>query len=197
MDDFDDFGVGGEAEVNNNNNEGGSTSGDYLVDQRATDRLMSEIGSNGFRDGYQSQFESEPLMQRGFDAAYTRLAQVSFLVGQIRALAAHSRADSAFLARLSDKLERIEKNSYELLLDWRPGDESATDVDETKLLTAASEHQTRLAAFKDLLLARLKTPTPPSVSLADLEAIKTNEDEPDEGAAHLDPLNSLLESWNI
>ena len=202
MDDFDgDFGEPADSNNNNSDNRGQGPR-DYLLDQRSTERAMQEITSQGYRDAYQSQFEDEKLMQVGFDIAFKKLAPVSFLVGQIRSLAAHSRIlnrDSAFLARLNDKLERIERNSYERLLEWR-SDDPVTGLSDQQLETVVQEHQNHLTAFKSLLsqLASAKKPSGTlSEAMSSLNAIGTDADEQDEPVAQLDTLNSLLDSWNL
>ena len=198
MDDFDDF---GDQQADTNNNSGGQGP-DYMLDQRSTDRLMQEITSQGYRDAYQSQFEDEKLMQVGFDLAFEQLAPVSFLVGQIRSLAAHSSVlnrDSAFLARLNDKLERIERNNYERWLEWR-SDDPLLGLSDQQLESVVREHQNHLTAFK-ALLSQLSSARKPAGSLneamSSLDAIGTAPDEQDEPVAQLDTLNTMLDSWNL
>ena len=96
---------------------------DFRVEQRATERLLQEINASGFRDGHQKFMENESLMQSGFDHAYKLFFKLAFLVGKVKALSLHSsvfKSDSLFLAKVSHKLESLEKFEFAGLIAWKP-----------------------------------------------------------------------------
>ena len=94
---------------------------DFIVDQNANNRMLSEINTAGYRDGLQKFMEDETHLQRGFDFGFKILSRLAFLVGHVKstvAFAHFSKNDSSLLAKINDKLEKIENYNYELMLDW-------------------------------------------------------------------------------
>ncbi len=95
---------------------------DYVVEQRATERHLADLSTNGFRDARQKYSEDERLIQIGFDIGYQQLVKLAFLTGQLRSICANSarlKQSSAFLAMLNHKLDKLEKLHYEKLLNWK------------------------------------------------------------------------------
>lgn len=140
---FDDF---GDDETNNNN-----SNKEFLIEQRTTERLLNEINTSGFRDGHQKFMEDEKYLQTGFDSAYRNLARLAFLAGRIRSLCIHSlyfKNDSAFLSKLTHKLEKIEKYNYECLIKWN-GVEARLDLIE-KLV---NYFESKLNSLKQLIVS--------------------------------------------
>jgi hypothetical protein len=114
----------------NNDNDGDDFMGDdddnsfnlHQIEQRDTDKLLKNISNNGYRDGYQLFNEDAKSMKMGYDIAFKYLVHMGLIVGQLRTLAYYSKPfakDSIFLARLSDKLVKIEKINYQNIFKWK------------------------------------------------------------------------------
>ncbi len=145
-DDDDDF-FGDEQSVNH----------DYILEQRSTDRLLGEITAGGFRDGHQKFMEDEKHLQLGFDLAYRVMCKTAFFIGRIRSFSIysnHAKGDSAFLARLNQKLESIEKYSFELYLNWSNDCNSNGNIepDFEFLVKCVAELEDKLASYANLCL---------------------------------------------
>lgn len=114
-----------------------TSNNDYAVDQKSTERLLSEIRASGFRDSFQEHMEDEQHLQLGFDMAYPLICRIAFISGKIRSFGIYSnlmKGNSALLAHLNAKLEAIEKYSFHLYLDW-----SIVSSSSEKCVPAAGE----------------------------------------------------------
>ena len=151
--------------VNNNLTKTNESShkDDYIVEQRATERLLNELTTNGYRDARQKFAEEEKLIQLGFDIGYQQLVKLAFLTGQIRSICSNYpnlKSDSAFLARLNDKLEKIEKLNYEKLINWKVKnnhDHENVEPCLNDLRIVIIDIENKLNQFKNLLFQIIKT----------------------------------------
>ena len=196
----DDFGD----DINDTNN---NRENDFMLEQRSTDRMREEIKSNGYRDGYQKHFEDEKLMQIGFDIAYKRLSAIAFLCGQIKSMAAYSSVfgkDSAFLARLNDKLDKIEHFKFDNLLEWQqPNSPGQVPMpNEQNLIRFLDDYQQKLLKLSECLATY--SVTKGASNKIDLEALsmeaRNDSDEADvnaEAERVEKDLNSLIENLNF
>ena len=169
---------------------------DFMLEQRSTDRMRDEIKSNGYRDGYQKHFEDEKLMQIGFDIAYARLSEIAFLCGQIKAMAAYSSTfgkDSSFLARLNDKLDKIEQFKFDSLLEFK-ANSGQEESEQTSLKNLLDDYRQRLLNVRE----RMGTFT----GKIDLEALSIKPEAAEAAEEDADrqvenDLNSLIENLNF
>ncbi len=147
MNDDDDFFGGGSQSVNQ----------DYIVEQRSTDRLLADITAGGFRDGRQKFMEDEKHLQLGFDLAYRLMCKTAFIVGKIKSFSIYSnvaKGNTAFLARLNQKLETIEKYTFELFLNWSASSKSSDNVEPSFecLIQCLAELENKLGAYASVCL---------------------------------------------
>jgi hypothetical protein len=135
---------------------------DFLIEQKSTERLMNDIYSNGYRDAFQAHSEDEKLHQKGFDDSYPLFVRLGVLLGQIRSMCSYGPIMrckvanlSAFLARLNNKLDKIEKEmNYESLIAWKDND--TLEPDYSRVIESIRGFETKLTDFKDRLSVLVK-----------------------------------------
>lgn len=189
--------------MNNNNevddffgDEDTSTSHEILLEQRATERLKTEMKSSGYRDGIQKQMENEPHLQLGFDLAYRNFARIGFRLGQLRSLGAYldgCKSDSTFLSQLYDRLDKIENDkSYESLLVWY----GERNLSADKLCAYLNSLEQKLVKLNDYFLnssSQNEFKSNVLWALNDLQIKKTTDrcidDDDDDDNISLDQLN--------
>lgn len=147
---------------------------DYIVEQRATERLLIEHRAGGYRDGHQKLMEDESHLQLGFDLAYRLICKVGFLLGQIKSFGIYStntKSNTAFLAKLNMHLDKLEKYSYELYLNWDHSGESSETVEPEyhSLSSLLTELHTRINNFRICFLVAIDSQNLDSLNFTDLE----------------------------
>lgn len=174
-----------------------NTGVDYMVEMRATERLMNEIRTSGFRDGTQEFLQDEQLIQSGFDQSFKLFGKLGFLIGQIRALSSGLIKDSCFLAKLNDKLERIENFNYESKIEF------IGDLDQPDLvLNLASVRETienfeiNLSKLRDVLFLNNGKSLNENLNNIIVPSEELVEDI-DSNSENVKALNDLVESWNF
>jgi hypothetical protein len=176
-----------------------------LLDQRATERHLSQIRSSGFRDAHQLFMENEQLMQVGFDQAYESLVKIAFLCGQLKAICSNSarlQKDTAFLAKLNDKLDKIQTYSYETRLAWRVDEANrSVQIDSSDLKYFLKQNEDKLNSFKHQLISLEGTSSELGEQLNQLEMKNTSDDTNDQEEeaemAKFQQLNDILETLNL
>lgn len=131
--------------------------GGLELEQRSTDRLLNDLRTNGYRDARQKFMEDETLMQAGFDAAYTQLVRLGFLVGQVRASSNSIVRDSATLAAINHRLDAIEKFAFENRVHWSNDSSSPLSC---QFIQSVQEFSNMLSE----LSSSLKTTQTPSIA---------------------------------
>ena len=161
------------------------------IEQRATERNLSQIRLSGYRDGLHKFSEDETSLQLGFDAAYAALVSLAFVCGQIRAIGAGSaKANSAFLAKLNHKIDQIEQNSFENLLVWV----NTEEFNAEKLKSAISNLEQRLNTLKTNLQS---TTTDLETILDGFELQLTTKTEEEKEDTTTSDLNGQVQTWSI
>ena len=148
------------------------TSSDYIVEQRATERLLIQHRASGYRDGHQKLMEDEPHLQLGFDIAYRLISKISYLLGQIKSFAIYSKftkSNTAFLAQLNMHIDKLEKFNYELYLNWdnSKGD-NKVEPEHESLCSLLTELHSRINKFRDNFLT-INSQNLDNLNFSDLE----------------------------
>jgi hypothetical protein len=188
-------------------------SADFLVEQRTTDRLMNDIYSNGYRDAFQSSSEDDKLLQRGFDDAYKLFVRLGALIGEIKSLCSYAPLitrrvanSSAFLARLNNKLDKIEKEmTYESLIVWPAVSAGARlEPGYAKVSQSIGSFEAKLADFKQKLMVFLENSgncqksVEESMSGLDRDVVQIEYEKEEEASKrNFDILNDMVENLNF
>lgn len=180
----DDFGMDGGSEQN------------LTFEQRSTERALNDLRTSGYRDGRQMFMEDERLIQTGFDAAYKMFVKLGMLAGQVRSLSASLVKDSATLARLNDKLEKIETFPYETKIEWQ----TEGNGDVTPLMGPVNqiilEYHFKLSQIKQQIA--LSNIHGLNENLNNLDVKSEKELEPEESdLKNVNTLNHLIENFGI
>jgi hypothetical protein len=197
-------------------------SSDFMIEKKSTERLMNDIQSNGYRDAYQEYSENEALIQLGFDSAYKMFTKCGFLIGQIKSLCTYSsklnkiQDLSCFLARLNNKLDKIEKQfNYENLINWNEDNNNNKDhnvtLDYAQVISQVQVFEQKLLEFKEKLVNVLTSNNSQNQKLSanlieemnNLDRdIKLEEnfdalDDDPTARQNLNALNDLIENFNF
>ncbi len=92
----------------------GTDSDQLQVDTRSSDRILDNLYSSGYKDGYQLKMDDENLMQRAFAYTYALFSKIGFLIGYIKAI--HD-LNSVKSAGVLEKLQEIQ----EVLINYEYG----------------------------------------------------------------------------
>lgn len=189
MDDSDPFG-----------DDGATTTCDYAAEQRTTERMLDDIRSNGFRDGHQKYMENEAYLQIGFDQAYKIFAKLAILTGQVRSLSSKLISNnSSLLARLNDKLDKIDSYPYETKITWNHQLQPNFD----SVVQLVSDFVLRLSQLKDILFSSSSsftlgqaTAMENNLNQLQIEQSHTQDDDLD-NQLMVDSLNNLIDNFAI
>lgn len=201
MDDFDDV----WSTSDDSDNRKDRVESHILVDQKSTERHLNEIRSSGFRDAHQLFMENEQLMQVGFDQAYESIVKIAFLCGQLKAICSNSATlhkDTAFLAKLNDKLDKIQTHPYEMKLGWRVEETSrSVQIDPSEFKDFLKQYEDKLNSLKSQLVSFKNNSSELGEKLNQLEMQNASDDMNDEEEgqemAKFHQLNDLLETLNL
>lgn len=130
------------------------------LERRATDRLLNDLRTNGFRDARQKYMEDESLMQAGFDTAYSLLVRLGFSIGQVRANLSTCH-DSALLASVNHRLDAIETFAFDSRVEW---------IESNRSIESISRVVNEITLLLGELNAAFKTTKPTVVSLGSIFA---------------------------
>lgn len=174
---------------------------DFLVEQKTTERHLNQIKVNGFRDGTQSFMENEALIQQGFDSSYKIFSSLGFQLGEIRALGPLVCKDSCCLAKLNDKLDKIENFNYESRIHWS-FDSSNVIPDFSQVIETVNYFKDKLNELKQILMSfsNEKSIQKLNDNLNKI-SIKYDDEQDDimdeEERKNFKLLNNLIENWNF
>ena len=172
----------------------------FVIEQRSTERLLDEIHSSGYRDAHQKFMEDEKQLQIGFDAAYVLFCRIGFLTGQIKSYAIYLNCfkhDSAFMAKLTDKLDKLARFNFENYFEW--DEDMRPNLNNLKRLVASLE--ANFNRFKTKLISLTNQPVDiegNNIDLSDLNMdFQIPSDDLDAELPEARQLQGLIENLNF
>lgn len=173
---------------------------DFSVEKKTTERHLNEIKTNGFRDGTQSFMENETLIQQGFDSSYKIFSTLGFRLGEVKALGPLVCKDSCFLAKLNDKLDKIENFNYDTQIHWS-FDSNSVVPDYTQVMDIVNYFLVKLSELKQILMSFSSEKSLQKLD-DNLNKITIKYDDQDdfmdeEEKKNINSLSNLLENWNF
>ncbi|CAF1139356.1 unnamed protein product [Brachionus calyciflorus] len=173
---------------------------DFLIELRSTERHLNDVKTSGFRDATQEFMENESLIQSGFDSSYKIFVKLAFRIGEIRALSSNLCKNSCFLAKLNDKLDKIENFDYDSRIHWS-FDLNNVVPDYSQVIELVNYFTSNLNDLKEILSnfssENLVEKLDDNLNKFKIK-IESEDDLLDEtDSQNVNLLNNLLENWNF